>query len=217
MSQLPTEANLPLYYRYARPYVKALLEPIRLLRYDICVNRGQYCAPPETVKVRLIRNYLLQSSSRVLIETGTYLGDAAKALHSHCSRLITMEVAPTIYAAASRRLHKYKNVTVLLGDCEVLLPQLLAELSTDATFWLDAHYSAGITGKGNNADPILASLAIIGQHKSNQHTIIIDDARTFDGINDRPRIDSVIAALYSINQHYIVKIQSDMIVASPAT
>jgi hypothetical protein len=215
MFQSPTEPKLSLYYSFLRPYCQTLLGPLRLLEYDIGVNRGEYRPPPESVKVRLIRRHLLRTSSRVFVETGTYLGDTAKALHSYCSRLITIELVGTIHAVASRRLHKYANVTVLLGDCEVLLPRVLSELSTDAAFWLDAHYSAGITGKGHTADPILTSLAQIGQHKINHHTIMIDDARTFDGMGERPRLDTVIATLYSINERYIVTVQNDIIVATP--
>ena len=88
MSQLPSEAQLSPYYRFARPYIKALLAPYRLLQYDFRINAGEYCAPPDRVKVRFLRHHLLQTKSRVLIETGTYLGDTAKALQSSCTRLI---------------------------------------------------------------------------------------------------------------------------------
>lgn len=212
---VPAPVALSLYYRVARPYVRAVLSPLRFLEYDLSMNRGKYVPPPDGIKIAIIRQHVRQTRSRVLIETGTYLGDTAKALQAHCTRLITMEIDQALHAIAKRRLRRYSNITSILGDCEALLPTILSGLSTEATFWLDAHYSAGITGMGRTSDPILTSLAQIAEHPHNNHTILIDDARHFDGVAGRPRLDAILSALYSINASYVVIVQNDIIVATP--
>ena len=58
-------------------------------------------------------------------------------------------------------------------------------------FWLDGHYSEGITAKGQLNTPILAELNHILNHSIKDHVILIDDARCFNGLDDYPTIDEL--------------------------
>jgi hypothetical protein len=59
-------------------------------------------------------------------------------------------------------------------------------------FWLDAHYSAGITAKGEGNTPIEEELKhIFGHECAENNVILIDDARVFNGSNDYPLIEAV--------------------------
>jgi hypothetical protein len=94
------------------------------------------------------------------------------------------------------------------------MPAILAGLQEPAVFWLDGHYSGGETGKGVVDDPILISLNQIVAHPIKEHVIFIDDARTFDGREGRPDISDVFNCIKKINEKYVIRIQSDIIVAT---
>jgi len=70
----------------------------------------------------------------------------------------------------------------LPGTSEEQLPQLLPTLSGDVNFWLDGHYSAGMTYQGSVDTPIVAELACIeGQMPRFRNIVVlIDDVRCFD-------------------------------------
>jgi hypothetical protein len=54
-------------------------------------------------------------------------------------------------------------------------------------FWLDAHYSCSLTGRAALETPICCELEAIFRHPL-RHTILIDDAKAFDGTHDYPAI-----------------------------
>jgi hypothetical protein len=59
---------------------------------------------------------------------------------------------------------------------------LLPSLSGNINFWLDGHYSAGITYRGPQDTPILDELAHISNnlHRFEKVCVMVDDIRSFD-------------------------------------
>ena len=64
----------------------------------------------------------------------------------------------------------------------------MKQINEPAIFWLDGHYSGGITA--NSVCPLrteLTNILAAGQ----RHLILIDDARLLDGTNDYPTLEEV--------------------------
>jgi hypothetical protein len=63
------------------------------------------------------------------------------------------------------------------GLSEEVLPFLLPTLSGDINFWLDGHFSGGITHKGPQDTPILDELVSISKYLRHFGTVcvMIDD------------------------------------------
>ena len=62
-------------------------------------------------------------------------------------------------------------------------------LNGKTLFWLDAHYSAGVTARGNKDTPIISELdAIFTNMNNGSYILLIDDARSFTGKNDYPEL-----------------------------
>ena len=63
----------------------------------------------------------------------------------------------------------------------MVLPKLLPNLSGDINFWLDGHYSSGLTFKGDQECPIKDELDQIGNNlkRFKKVIILIDDIRCF--------------------------------------
>lgn len=143
---------------------------------------------------------------RAFIETGTYLGDSLENVCGAFERAVSIELSPQLHEAARRKFADRANVTLLLGDSAhriVDASALCAGLPT--LYWLDAHWSAGNTARGDENTPILTELALIAPRASEQDVVLIDDMRQFVSIPDGfakhdanlgyPAIDEVLAVL----------------------
>jgi hypothetical protein len=119
-----------------------------------------------------------QAHLETFVETGTYLGDTASWASRHFSRIVTIEQSPALYEAAGIRFAGNAQVECMLGDSREGLARIVPTLSEPALFWLDAHWSGGITSGEGDQCPLLDEIAVIdsaGLH----HIILIDDARMF--------------------------------------
>jgi hypothetical protein len=59
--------------------------------------------------------------------------------------------------AAAFRPPPYKQITVLQGDSGNVITRVMQEVFQPVLFWLDAHYSGGITARGELDSPIFDS------------------------------------------------------------
>jgi hypothetical protein len=141
------------------------------------VGAGRPVPPPPEVKQLIVRRVAAEHSCKVLVETGTYLGEMMAANHDHFSRLVSIELSPELWRAAQTTLRGAPNVTLLQGDSAKLLPGIVADLTEPTLFWLDAHYSGGVTALGPVVTPIVTELETIFESPTGGHVVLIDDAR----------------------------------------
>lgn len=163
-------------------------------RYQAWVNNGRTGRPPHKAKQMTVQEYASRFNLKTLVETGTYLGDMIDAVHPQFNRIYTIELGDELFNRARHKFANNPKVTVLHGDSGTKIQEVLAQLSTPALFWLDAHYTAGLGVSGRAAvdTPILAELTYIFQHPlAHQHVILIDDAHEFTGQNDYPSLAEV--------------------------
>jgi glycosyltransferase involved in cell wall biosynthesis len=144
----------------------------------------EFAAPsPHFVKHKvLLRNGLRDAT---WVETGTFLGDTTSALSKVAKMVYSIEPEPTLFAKAEQRFSSISNVKIIKGLSEDVFPNLLPTLSGNVCFWLDGHYSAGITFKGPQETPIMDELKGIGRHLTqlNKVVVMIDDVRCFNPRN----------------------------------
>jgi hypothetical protein len=195
-----------------RGLLRPLIEVARTTSFLANTTAAKSGPVPHQIKVKLIKSRLANLSSPVFVETGTYLGDTVAAVQGMCAQIISIEVDPKLCASARRRFVDKEHISILEGDCLEVFPQILHMLKRPAVFWLDAHYSGGITGRGKVDDPILISLAHLKTHPIT-HAVLVDDARTFDGRDSRPALIDVFEALRDIDPDYRLSVFHDVIIA----
>ncbi|MEO6419409.1 MAG: hypothetical protein ABIP39_08395, partial [Polyangiaceae bacterium] len=110
--------------------------------------RGRPVPPPHAAKEEIIRDAAKASGIRSFVETGTYLGDMVNRMEKDFDEIVSIEVAPTLHARATARFRRKSHVRILLGDSAKVLADLLEGLSVKTLFWLDGHFSGGVTGQG---------------------------------------------------------------------
>ena len=158
-------------------------------------KRGFLENSPQLVKENVFLKYGIKNAA--WIETGTYLGTTTKYLSNLFPHVYSIEPEPMLYASACKRFEG-KNVTLFNEVSENVFPSLLPKLTGNINFWLDGHYSAGITFKGVKDCPVKDELSAIENNFSNfdKLSILIDDVRCFLPSNvdysDYPSIDYLV-------------------------
>ena len=147
----------------------------------------------------------------MLVETGTYFGDMIEAQKKNFDKILSIELGEKLWRRAVNRFKKLKHITLIHGDSGEVLKNITKQLNEPALFWLDGHYSGGITAKGDLECPILKEIDTIFLFKNLNHILLIDDARCFDGANDYPAIEELIRYIKNKNEKYVVEIKDDII------
>jgi hypothetical protein len=133
-----------------------------------------------------IFEYADRHGLRTLVETGTLFGDTIAATRHRFDHVYSIELSPELHEKAKRRLRRHRNVTLLQGDSADVLPGLLARLPEPCLFWLDAHYSAGVSARGPLDSALRSELAAILQRDNPRDVILIDDAPYLSGESGWP-------------------------------
>ena len=163
---------------------------------------------PQIVKQKIFLKYGIKDA--VWIETGTCFGTTTKYLSDLFPHVYSIEPEPKLYASACKRFEG-KNVTLFNDVSEHIFPSLLPKLSGNVNFWLDGHYSAGITFKGEKECPVEDELMAIEKNFVNfdRLTILIDDVRCFLPNNasytDYPSIDYLVDWARRMNLHWRIE------------
>jgi len=166
--------------------------------------------PPHVIKQKAIADYQLSSGIRVLVETGTFLGDMLAAQRSNFDLLFSIELSPELFQKAVRRFEGDPNIKLFLGDSSLKLEEIVAGLNDRAIFWLDGHYSGGITAKGNKNCPVNEELDVILKSPY-RHIVLIDDARLFDGTDDFPTVREIESKFKEAGKTIELSVRNDII------
>jgi len=167
--------------------------------------------PPNFVKHLTITQYQKKYNCSTLVETGTFMGDMVEAQRMKFKKVISIELSVELFEKARERFKKINNVAIIQGDSGKELPKIIEELDGPAMFWLDGHYSGGITAKGDKESPIFEELNAIFNGKQFNHILIIDDARCFNGEGDYPNVEKLTDYIRSKNDRYQVEVKNDII------
>jgi hypothetical protein len=175
--------------------------------------KGRPAPPPHDIKLLAILYLADLVRAKMLVETGSYLGDTVRALRGRFELIASIEIAPALAEPLQREFAGDKSVRIILGDSGKMLSNLLIGTRKQAVFWLDAHYSGGPT-LGEGYVPIFAELDTIAQLAHPQHAVLIDDVRDFTGKDSYPTAGRIVEHLRKAG--YRVAVANNMIHALPA-
>lgn len=163
------------------------------------------------MKQQMITSYGKKHNIDTLIETGTYLGDMVWAQRKNFTQIYSIELSEELAQKAQKRFKSYPYIHIVQGDSGKKLFELQDAYQTPALFWLDGHYSGGITAQGDKDCPIYGELGAIFQTNKN-HVLLIDDAREFVGKGDYPSLEELSGFILKIYPNSIIHVENDIIV-----
>jgi hypothetical protein len=179
-------------------------------QFDEWEKSGKPSPPPHIVKQMAIEEYQKKFNIKILVETGTYLGDMVEAQRDSFEKIYSVELSKKLFQRAVKRFKLYSHISILNGDSGIVLNKLIPEIDTPALFWLDGHYSEGITAKGIKECPVSEELDAILKSVL-PHIVLIDDARLFNGTNDYPTFDQIRQLYEKSSRHYSLTVKDDII------
>lgn len=198
---------------------------------------------PEHMRVRssVVRSILLRYrnlvGATVLIETGTYQGATIETVVRSFEEIMTVDISEYCLKFARIRMDRQKKrgtvkgkkvakVDMVHGNSIEVLPRFLDsihERNKTAVFWLDAHFSEGVTGYHPDEDNnlVMKELVTILEHPASGpgreliHAIIIDDARSM-GTKGYPSISELVVAARERKDDITIKVEEDSIQIFPS-
>lgn len=177
-------------------------------------KNGRVGPLPSLLKQALVKDYARRFSIRTFVETGTYLGTMVDATKDTFSRILSIELDQALYERAAKRFARYANVSILLGDSGDVLQDVLATVTVPCLFWLDAHFSGGITVRGNLDTPVLQELEHMLTHKVAEHVVLIDDADWLD-FHAHVSIDQLRDLVQSYRPDWRFEVTADIVRVHP--
>ena len=195
---------------------KFLPESIRQIGFDIISSierkkweqAGRPIPPPNKVKQEMVTQVARENGLKILIETGTYLGNMIFAQRKNFQKLYSIELSPVFHKEAVKRFRKHDHIEIIFGDSAQYLPKVIDEVNEPALFWLDGHFSGGETAESHC--PVMDELQAILASQV-QHAILIDDARCFGGTNGYPTIKEIETLFGEKATHFNLQVEFDII------
>lgn len=177
--------------------------------------QGKPVPPPHIVKQLTIMDYANKYDLKIFVETGTYFGDMVEAMKPYFNQIYSIELSEDLYEKARIRFAGEDKIKIICGDSGVELCKVIDSLHQSALFWLDGHYSAGVTAKGDKNTPIYEELAQIYDSENRDHVVIIDDARCFGKDKSYPTVEEIGEYVKSRRNKVFIEIKNDSIIITP--
>ena len=195
-----------------RNWVIARKQKIQLVEWE---RRGRPVPPPHIVKQRTIRSFAERFGLKILVETGTYYGDMVEAMKGHFRQIYSIELSEELYEKAKKRFDGEGSIQIIHGDSGIELGNLVERIDHPALFWLDGHYSAGVTARGDKDTPIYEELTQIFKIQHSGHVVIIDDARCFGTDPAYPTIEELSDFITAMRPDVNIEVEFDSVRITP--
>jgi hypothetical protein len=171
--------------------------------------------PPHFIKFKAIKEYKDKYGIDIIVETGTYKGDTVTKARGVFKQIYSIELNEGLFKQAEAKFSCFKNIRIIQGDSAKVLPEIINALSAPAIFWLDAHYSGGVTAGDRQHCPVLDEITAILNQDKFKHLILIDDAHLFNGQNGYPELESLKSFLKKRRPQWKLKIKDNIIRVFP--
>jgi len=172
---------------------------------------------PDLLKRAILKTAARDFKARILVETGTFRGDTVWTLRDEFQRIFSIEVQPQLAALAASRFANMPHIEIVEGDSASRLADVVPRLDGATMFWLDGHYSAGVTGRGVSDCPVWGELDAIVHGMKHPFLILIDDARCFGTTDGYPSLGEVREFTATRFPGHALRVENDMIWIYPAT
>lgn len=179
-------------------------------------KNGRPVPPPHAVKQQVIIDFSNKFELNTLVETGTYQGDMVRAMKDYFSQIYSIELSEELYKKAKIKFSRTDNVKIIHGDSGIELGKLLNTIKPPTLFWLDGHYSAGVTAKGDKNTPVYEELTHIFNADLKKYVVIIDDARLFGKDADYPSINELRDFVKTHRPNFNIEVKDDSIRITPS-
>lgn len=173
--------------------------------------KGRPIPPPPAVKQMINKYYAAKYGLYTFIETGTYMGEMIDAVINTFSRIISIEYDEKLAERAKNRYSSHSHITIFQGDSGKILREIMSGINEPCLFWLDAHYSGGVTAQADSETPVVQEIKVILEHPCSDHVILIDDAREFTSNKNYPTLEELKQIIKQSQKKWQMVVDNDII------
>lgn len=173
-----------------------------------------------TVDVQLATDLKGLLGLRRAVETGTYRGRTARALAAIYPAVVTIELSPELHRRAVEALRDVPSVEARLGHSSQVLRDV-ADPTAPTLFYLDGHWSGGVTAGEEDECPVLEEIAAIGAGNPND-CLVIDDANLFTSAPPPPHdpkawpsLTEIFDAIRTLRPDHFLTVLGNQVIAVP--
>ena len=170
---------------------------------------------PHLEKENVVRAYARSFGIDILVETGTFHGEMVSAMRNRFEQIYSIELHPELHEKAAERFHRFSHIKLVKGDSAQVLPRIATDIQEPCLFWLDAHYSGGITARGEIDTPISAELETVLERRQSD-VVLIDDSFDFNGSNGYPTLEELEWAVKGARPDYVFTVSDYIIRITPS-
>ena len=210
MTNLPLRISKLIIVEILNYFLGWIVRPLKLVAWYFktgCSNP----IPPFIKHELLLRHGSIGST---WVETGTFVGQTTRYLAKKFSMVHTIEASKECIIIAKFISSRYsKKIRFHEGTSEKCLDGVCSLLGGNVCFWLDAHYSSGITYKGEEKTSISSELKIIEKNleRFDSIVVIIDDLLACHLDSNYPSLDDYVDWARKNNLHW--HIEHDIFIA----
>lgn len=104
-------------------------------------------------------NIFLKYPNKYFVETGCYEGDGLNfAINANYEKIISIEIAEKYHKICTEKFKNNENVSIILGDSAIIMYDIIKDIDSRITFWLDGHFCGGDSGLGLHISPLIQEL-----------------------------------------------------------
>ena len=138
----------------------------------------------------------LSAGKSNFVETGTYIGQSLFMISDMFNHLSTVEAKSDLFTASQALFtsRNVGNITGHVGDSRAFLRGIDPAYGNESVYFLDAHYSSGITSREFGACPVIEEIQTI-LARSPAALIVVDDMRLMTGQEGYPTLGAILSSL----------------------
>ena len=193
-------------------------ERLKLLKYAKRWQKDGWSLPlPDLMKRSILSKLAKDHGAEVFVETGTFRGDTPWCFRDDFRKIFSIEVQPQLAQLAAKRFSAYPHIEIVEGDSVRKLAEIIPKIDGPVLFWLDGHYSAGVTGRGDDDCPLWGELHAINGNLAHPFGIIVDDARCFGANDGYPTLEELRTYVSENLPNHRMSVENDLIRITPAS
>lgn len=187
---------------------------VSVIRTPLWALKGRAYPIPPHLKRRFVINQMKNKNFGAFIETGTYRGDmlARVIRKTNVPVIRSIELDHVLATEARQRFKGQSRIEILEGDSGILLKEIVKQLPYPRLYWLDGHYSGGVTACGDVVTPIYEELASISKYHKESDVVLIDDIRLFNGHDGYPDLNDLLKHLIKLNPNWAYRRVDDTLI-----
>lgn len=186
-------------------------------QYVKWLESGSPIPAPDYARTKLILELANDFEIKVFVETGTLVGSRVGAVKDFFSEVHSVELSESLYNRCLNSFREERNVHLYNGDSGELLSSIIEGINESCIYFLDAHYSGGLTAKGNKDSALSDELkAILPRLSKYDDVILVDDTYNLSDHNGYLSKNTVTNKVMSVRPDYAVEEKDFILMAYPS-